>query len=369
MAADSVTTGAIAAGAVRAEQIAVDELSAISANLGDVTAGVFRSADNGLVVDATNRLITIRDQQPMPIERVRLGRLGPGPEEWGLQIRSASGLLVLDANGNVGSIVDVPKRAQVVEAMNGQEWVYGDLYSEPPVVAYVGGGLTWDNRNRWGNLSQTYQDSGRGTGSGSLTLSQYGIIPRFFGEVLHEQKKVKFHAFLVAVGTTTPQTATFLSPSQVTLGNFTGQANISAGQLPAVGHNYTVRWRFRAEPRPTLDLDATWDAVARIEVWLGLSNPILLASIWTPTIQGTGPTPSEISGTIAFQRELTASDAVRVKFAALIWEFRSGGSGSVPGTARVDAQGMDWAQAAGALYASATPTDADRARFLVLAQR
>lgn len=46
-------------GSILARSLFVDELSAISANIGDCTAGVVRSADNKFVIDLDNKTIEI----------------------------------------------------------------------------------------------------------------------------------------------------------------------------------------------------------------------------------------------------------------------------------------------------------------------
>lgn len=59
LAAASVTTNKIAAGAVTADRLNVSALSAITGNIGDITAGVMRSADNKMRIDLNNKRIWI----------------------------------------------------------------------------------------------------------------------------------------------------------------------------------------------------------------------------------------------------------------------------------------------------------------------
>lgn len=46
-------------GTIAARAMAVDELSAISADIGEVTAGVIRSSDSNFIIDLNNKTITI----------------------------------------------------------------------------------------------------------------------------------------------------------------------------------------------------------------------------------------------------------------------------------------------------------------------
>lgn len=76
-----------------AEQIMVTALSALSADIGEATAGVLRSADGRLVLDLAARTLTVRDQNGTV--RMRLGRLGGGAEDYGVQVYDADGNLAL----------------------------------------------------------------------------------------------------------------------------------------------------------------------------------------------------------------------------------------------------------------------------------
>src|SRR5690606_14350513 len=88
IASNAVTAGKIAAGAVDATNISVSQLSAISADLGEVTAGRLRSPDQKFDVDLSGQLVTIKDAQSAPQTRVRLGKLGAGAQDYGLEVYS-----------------------------------------------------------------------------------------------------------------------------------------------------------------------------------------------------------------------------------------------------------------------------------------
>jgi len=68
-----VTSDKIAADAVTAGKINVDALSAISADLGTITAGIAKSADGKLEIDLANRTIKVWDDNG--VLRVQLGAL------------------------------------------------------------------------------------------------------------------------------------------------------------------------------------------------------------------------------------------------------------------------------------------------------
>lgn len=70
---NAVTSDKIAANSIVASKINVDALSAISADLGTVTAGIAKSADGKLVIDLANRTIRVYDDNNTL--RVQLGAL------------------------------------------------------------------------------------------------------------------------------------------------------------------------------------------------------------------------------------------------------------------------------------------------------
>jgi hypothetical protein len=70
---NAVTSDKIAANSIVASKINVDALSAISADLGTVTAGVAKSADGKLEINLANRTIKVWDDNG--VLRVQLGAL------------------------------------------------------------------------------------------------------------------------------------------------------------------------------------------------------------------------------------------------------------------------------------------------------
>ncbi len=77
------------------------------------TAGLIRDVDDKFVVDLTNRLITMKDEQAVPVTRIRLGELGVGLPDWGIEIFDAAGLQVFSATG-LG--INTVGTAQIIDA-------------------------------------------------------------------------------------------------------------------------------------------------------------------------------------------------------------------------------------------------------------
>lgn len=73
----------------------------VSLDAGKITTGTIKDAISGqrLTLDLNNALLTIRDLQATPKERVRLGKLGLGAQDYGLEVRDAAGKLILGASG------------------------------------------------------------------------------------------------------------------------------------------------------------------------------------------------------------------------------------------------------------------------------
>jgi hypothetical protein len=81
-----------------------------SANIGELTvdklvtgtlaAGVIlKVGSNTITLNGTENAIIITDEQLSPVERIRLGKLGPSAADYGIEIRNADGDVVMDADG------------------------------------------------------------------------------------------------------------------------------------------------------------------------------------------------------------------------------------------------------------------------------
>jgi hypothetical protein len=97
---ESVTTPEVLAARVSSLEGQFESLSALSANMGEVTAGIVRDEDNRFRIDLDNAVLVVRDEQGSPgLARVVLGRLDTGPEDYGIAVYNSVGLLILGANG------------------------------------------------------------------------------------------------------------------------------------------------------------------------------------------------------------------------------------------------------------------------------
>lgn len=110
--ANAISANLIQANAVTASKINVAQLSAISADMGTLTAGVVRDPNQRFVLDLAAVLQTISDAQSTPVDRVKIGKLGAGNQDYGVEVYDASGSLILSATG-LG--VDVVDTTQIVD--------------------------------------------------------------------------------------------------------------------------------------------------------------------------------------------------------------------------------------------------------------
>ncbi|TVQ98314.1 MAG: tail fiber domain-containing protein [Deltaproteobacteria bacterium] len=97
--AGRINAAHVQAGSLTAEELNATNLSGLFADLGEITAGILRSADMDFFIDLDNSVATVVDDQAVPVTRVRWGRLGSGPEDYGLEIRNSDGDIVIDATG------------------------------------------------------------------------------------------------------------------------------------------------------------------------------------------------------------------------------------------------------------------------------
>jgi hypothetical protein len=99
IAADQINTGHLQANSVTSSKIQVTTLSSMTSNLGTVTAGSIAGDSGRVTFDLNAALLTILDAQGTPLQRVRMGKLGVGTQDYGLEIRDASNKLILGATG------------------------------------------------------------------------------------------------------------------------------------------------------------------------------------------------------------------------------------------------------------------------------
>jgi hypothetical protein len=72
-------------------------LSAVGGTFGTITAGLLRSSNNRFRVNLNDEVLEVVDGDSTT--RVRVGRLGAGTTNYGIEVRNSSGTLILGANG------------------------------------------------------------------------------------------------------------------------------------------------------------------------------------------------------------------------------------------------------------------------------
>lgn len=93
-------------GKLIAGQIDVDELSAISANLGTVIAGLLRDAGDNVRFDLDSSTLEVYDTQDPPQLRLRLGKIGEDSTSYGLQVYDDSGDIAFTTEFGLGGYTD-----------------------------------------------------------------------------------------------------------------------------------------------------------------------------------------------------------------------------------------------------------------------
>jgi hypothetical protein len=75
--------------------------------MGTVTAGIIRDANSKFVVNLSNALLQVFDNQAVPVQRVTLGKVAGGTIDYGLRVSDANGSTIADFTGN-NRILAVP---------------------------------------------------------------------------------------------------------------------------------------------------------------------------------------------------------------------------------------------------------------------
>ena len=98
-------------GTITATKLAVTQLSAITANMGTLTAGLIQDASASFIVDLNNLLLTIKDTQASPVTRVQIGKLGGGADQYGLKVYDAAAATIMDFTGQ-NRVLAIPVKDQ-----------------------------------------------------------------------------------------------------------------------------------------------------------------------------------------------------------------------------------------------------------------
>lgn len=81
------------------------ELTADKISSGTISSPTIYLGDTTFKLDGPTRLLTIKDQQGTPVTRVRLGKLGPGTGDYGVEVIDSAGAVIIGANGLGLSVV------------------------------------------------------------------------------------------------------------------------------------------------------------------------------------------------------------------------------------------------------------------------
>lgn len=95
----------------------VAELSADKFSSGTISVETTLSVGaNTVTIDGGENAIVVTDEQTVPVERVRIGKLGDGDEDYGIEVRNAAGGLIVSTNGLGLDVVGTANiAAEVVE--------------------------------------------------------------------------------------------------------------------------------------------------------------------------------------------------------------------------------------------------------------
>lgn len=101
-----VTTTAVITGAAQIANAIIGDAHITTVQANKITAGVLQALYYigvgpalGLILDGTNQRLLVYDQTPTP--RIDIGKLGPGPYDYGMYMWNAAGQLMLDFNTGV----------------------------------------------------------------------------------------------------------------------------------------------------------------------------------------------------------------------------------------------------------------------------
>ena len=125
----------------------IENLSADKIIAGNIVADdIFLGTGAEFKLDGPNKQITVKDDQGAPVTRVKLGKLGANPEDFGLEVFDENGDLVVGANGlGLNVVGDLQLNAEV-EARLSPPGMLGDFAgSAAPTGWLLCNGDTYDS--------------------------------------------------------------------------------------------------------------------------------------------------------------------------------------------------------------------------------
>lgn len=93
----------------------IADLAVTDAKINTVTANKLRAGtigayliylgDGTFLLDGGNKYLLVKDNQTTPVERVKIGKLGAGDSDYGIEIKDPSGDVILSSGGTYGSAI------------------------------------------------------------------------------------------------------------------------------------------------------------------------------------------------------------------------------------------------------------------------
>lgn len=93
----------------------IADLAVTDAKINTVTANKLRAGtigayliylgDGTFLLDGGNKYLLVKDNQTTPVERVKIGKLGAGDSDYGIEIKDPSGNVILSSGGTYGSAI------------------------------------------------------------------------------------------------------------------------------------------------------------------------------------------------------------------------------------------------------------------------
>jgi hypothetical protein len=251
----------------------------------------------------------------------------------------------------------LPKKVVEGQAWNGLLQTFAAPYTDAPATMYQPR-MFMSERAIWGTQSQADANSGNGSGANAKptgvdfhTLYTSEVTP---STILHR-------LYLMATGTRTPKSATFASPTSVSIiGNSTGTAFVPSADGPAFDNRYTIAFSITATDETLTAQSGTIVVSATLAVDGGAQAEVASASI--PYSVPAGGTDVIAGSFEVFTSQISgADDLFRLKLKSR--------TGLATVTLSVAASALTWQTDTGAKFASMTPNGSvDAVKFLLLAK-
>jgi hypothetical protein len=228
---------------------------------------------------------------------------------------------------------------------------FGDTYEDAPLVVYTGGGLSMEQRAKWGTKAQV--DAGTAS---SAAPSSNGV----YQEPLFETDAAGFTAYLYLRNSATldNESTSLGVPTTLTALGVTGSATPPSGDLPAYNSTYTVTYSGSIQTNKSGSASASVALEARLNggSWTEIRSSAHTHSF--PLGGGFWDFEGSLAGVIS-GFDGSGLDQFRCRLKALSV------AGSNPTVQVAFGPAVTW-QSSAASYASMTPEPGDAVRYLVV---